>query len=328
MASRRAGISAAKRSGPGVADGAGARSGSRSSRGPVSSARPEPPGRQGAIRARRRGAAAGGRRDGLEQGWQLRREALGPGAVAARGRRVEVVERAGRRPGGPPRAQGATGMPPPTSSVSKSGSPPPSSARRASARRTASRQASMELSCDPTCRWMPRQRIGPPGPPPASISAPTSSGLTPNFADREPVARPTWVSGSTAGLSRTSASRRRSSWPAPARAIPASAAASSADSTAIQRRGSPSAAARTAARRSASVLPIPSRVMAAFGSPARRASDHSPRETTLAPNPCAAIRATRAGRSFALREYERSHGSGNAARTASAAASRVAASVT
>ena len=127
---------------------------------------------------------------------------------------------------------------------------------------------------------MPRQRTGPSAPPPASMTAPTSSGLTPNFETRDPVARPACVSGSTDGFSRTSASRRRRSGrpraprrvDAAASIARASAAASSADSTAIQRSGSPAAAARTAARRSASVLPIPSSVIAAFGDagPARQ----------------------------------------------------------
>ena len=97
---------------------------------------------------------------------------------------------------------------------------------------------------------------------------------------------------------------------------------------ATQPSGAPVAAARTAARRSASVLPIPSRVIRSFGRPARRAAAHSPRETTFAPNPRAATSATIAGTSFALTEYCRIHGSGNAARIALAAASSSARSVT
>ena len=62
-----------------------------------------------------------------------------------------------------------------------------------------------------------------------------------------------------------------------------------------QERLAPAAAARTAARRSASVLPMPSSVIRSFGTPARRATAHSPRETTLAPKPCAATSATMAG---------------------------------
>ena len=101
----------------------------------------------------------------------------------------------------------------------------------------------------------------------------------PELGARDPVARPAWVSASTDGLSRTSASTRRSrpaaSGPPRRRAASiarASAAASSANSIATQRSGSPPAAARTAARRSASVLPMPSKVIAAFGDagPARQ----------------------------------------------------------
>ena len=51
-----------------------------------------------------------------------------------------------------------TGKPPPTSSVSKSGSPPRTKPMSARQRRTASRQASMAPSCEPTCRWIPRGR--------------------------------------------------------------------------------------------------------------------------------------------------------------------------
>ena len=104
--------------------------------------------------------------------------------------------------------------------------------------------------------------------------------------------------------------------------------ASSGDSSAIQRSGEPSAAARAASRRSAGVLPTPSSVIRSFGTPARRASAHSPRETTFAPNPREATWAMTAGTSFALTEYCRMIGSGNAAVTAAQAASTVARSVT
>ena len=80
-------------------------------------------------------------------------------------------------------------------------------------------------------------------------------------------------------------------------------------------------------RRSARDLPTPSRLIRSFGSPARRATDHSPLDTTFAPRPAAARRATTAATSFALTEYCRIHGSGNAARSSSAAAARPAASV-
>jgi hypothetical protein len=66
--------------------------------------------------------------------------------------------------------------------------------------------------------------------------------------------------------------------------------------------------------------------------PARREIAHSPRETMFAPNPPGpsgpVSRARTAVTSFALTEYCRSHGSGKAARTSAAAASRVATSVT
>ena len=201
-----------------------------------------------------------------------------------------------------------TGNPPPTSSVSNDGSPPPSSARSASDRRTPSRHASTVRSPDPTWRWMPRHANGPSGPPPASMAAASSSSRIPNLLAQAPTARPACVSGLTSGFRRRSTSGRgRPGRPTPARrAYPASVAASTPDSMAIQRSGSPSAAARTAARRSASVLPIPSSVIRPFGTPARRATVHSPRETTLAPRPPGASgavsRVTIAATSFALSE--------------------------
>ena len=88
------------------------------------------------------------------------------------------------------------------------------------------------------------------------------------------------------------------------------------------------AEARTASRRSASVLPTPSSVVRPFGTPARRAIAHSPRDTTLAPKPRAVTSATISGMSLALTEYWRIHGSGKASRTAAAARSSVARSVT
>ena len=90
----------------------------------------------------------------------------------------------------------------------------------------------------------------------------------------------------------------------------------------------PTAVARTAARRSSSVLPIPSSEIRPFGTPARRAIAHSPRETTFAPNPREVTSATISGTSLALTEYWRTHGSGNASRTTVAARSSSARSVT
>ena len=92
--------------------------------------------------------------------------------------------------------------------------------------------------------------------------------------------------------------------------------------------GASPAEARTASRRSASVLPIPSSVVRPFGTPARRAIAHSPRDTTLAPKPRAVTSATISGMSLALTEYWRIHGSGKASRTVAAARSSVARSVT
>ena len=91
----------------------------------------------------------------------------------------------------------------------------------------------------------------------------------------------------TSGLSRTRTSSGGRAAP-PETGAPGHAArtsASSADSMATQRSGSAVAAARTAARRSASVLPTPSSVIRSFGTPARRATAHSPRDTTFAPKP-------------------------------------------
>ncbi len=225
------------------------------------------------------------------------------------------------------------GNPPPTSRVSKSANPPRKRARVASARRTASRQASIAPSCEPTWTRRPRHLSGPPRPPPAAIAAASSSGASPNLLAPRPTARPRWVSGETSGLRRRRTSRRESEpGPEPSRAPElrasrASTAASSTDSRATQRRGCRSAAARTAARSTASVLPIPSSVMRSSGSPARRARCHSPAETTLAPKPWPASEATTAGRSFALSEYWWSQGAGKAARSSSAASSTAAMSV-
>src|SRR5688572_14072108 len=112
------------------------------------------------------------------------------------------------------------------------------------------------------------------------------------------------------------------------RATVARAAASSGDSTATQASGSPCAAASAAARRSAAVLPTPSSVICAFDTPARVAIDHSPRETTFAPKPWPATAATIGPTSFALTEYWRMIGSGNADVTAAHASARVTRSVT
>ena len=220
---------------------------------------------------------------------------------------------------------GATGKPPPTSSVSKSGMLPRTRPSTATALRTPSRQASMAPSCDPTWRWMPRGRR-PPGAAPARRCTVRVSSVSvmPNFDAPEPTARTAWVSGATSGFRR----KRTSSVTCAPWANVARASASSGDSTAIQRSGSPRRAADTAARRSASVLPTPSSVIDSFGSPARRARAHSPRETTFAPSPSLASSAMIAGTSFALMLNCRIQGSGKAASNSRAAAARPATSVT
>ena len=73
---------------------------------------------------------------------------------------------------------------------------------------------------------------------------------------------------------------------------------------------------------------MPSSVIRSLAMPARRAAAHSPDETTFAPSPAAPSLAMIAGTSLALTEKARSHGSGNASRSAAAAASRAAADVT
>ena len=94
------------------------------------------------ARATRKRPGSTARRVGRRSGGTARRAAR-----AARARTAPVADRRRRAAG--------TGNPPPTSSVSNSGRPPRSRATRASARRTASRQASTAPSCEPTWRWMP-----------------------------------------------------------------------------------------------------------------------------------------------------------------------------
>ena len=150
---------------------------------------------------------------------------------------------------------------------------------------------------------------------PASMAV-ASVSVIPNFEAPAPTASPASVSGATSGLSRYSTSSavgRRARDRAPSHARPAPRLLGRFERDPPQRLAL--AAARAAARRSASVLPMPSRVIRSSGTPARRASAHSPRETTFAPNPRAATAAMTAGTSLALTEYWRSHGSGNASRT-------------
>jgi hypothetical protein len=64
-----------------------------------------------------------------------------------------------------------------------------------------------------------------------------------------------------------------------------------------------------------------------LGTPARRASAHSPRDTTFAPKPWLDSSPMTAGTSLALTEYWRTIGSGKAAATSAAAAASVARSI-
>jgi hypothetical protein len=75
-------------------------------------------------------------------------------------------------------------------------------------------------------------------------------------------------------------------------------------------------------------LPTPSKVIRSFGTPAREATAHSPRDTTFAPQPAAARRPTTAVTSFALTLYWRIHGSGKAASIRPAAPRSAVTSVT
>ena len=198
------------------------------------------------------------------------------------------AQRHGRRPAppaprprpprnGPVSAQPAsrTGKPDPTSSVSKSSSR--ARCRRSVARpiRKAVRQASTAPSWDPTWTCRPRQRRGPSGPPPASMTSASSSSVTPNFESPAPTARPRMRLRADRRVEtdqhvEAQVIRARESCDCRRRRGSASAAASSADSIASQRNGVPAAASRTARRRSAGVLPMPSSAMVSTAKPARR----------------------------------------------------------
>ena len=138
-----------------------------------------------------------------------------------------------------------------------------------------------------------------------------SVSVRPNFEVPSPTASPGIVSGTTSGLRRTrtsSAGGRFAKTGAPGHAR--SRLGFIRRSRATQARGGlPAAVARTAARRSASVLPIPSSVIRPFGTPARLAIAHSPRDTTFAPNPRAVtLRDDLGPCRSALIEYCRTHG--------------------
>ena len=263
-----------------------------------------------------------------------------PGSMARRaGRRPSGTlpkrsgsSRANRSGAGTGSSSGRTGKPPPTSSVSNVSRLPRRRPTTASPRRTASRHASTARSCEPTWRWTPRGRIAPSACVASHSTRPVASvSVMPNLDAPSPTASPAIVSGVTSGLSLTSTSSGgRPRRPRPARrAIAVSTSPSSADSRATHSSGfAPAPVERIAARRSASVLPTPSREIRSSGTPARRATAHSPRDTTLAPNPREVTSATISGTSLALTEYCRIHGSGNADRTADAARSSSARSVT
>jgi hypothetical protein len=262
-----------------------------------------------------------------------------PGSIARRmGRRSPgtVASRSGSSRGEPGgvgdgSSAGSTGNPPPTSSVSNSGLP----GRRSPTNREtapdgiAPRIDGPELRADVELDATSADRVAAVRADPLDDAGGLGLGeaeLRRAGADRQTRQR----LGVTSGLSRTSTSSGgRPFRPRPARrARSVSASASSADSMATQRSGSPFAAARTAARRSASVLPTPSSVSPGVWHAARRATAHSPRETQLAPKPRSVTSATTATTSLALIEYCRIQGSGNASRTAIAARSSVATSVT
>ena len=122
-----------------------------------------------------------------------------PGSMASRvGRRSAGIassragsSRANRATSAPAGLPGRTGNPPPMSSVSNVAIDPRHSAVSARPLRTASRQASTAPSCEPTCRWMPRGRSGPSGPPPASTARAMADSSIPNLLrPAPPPARP------------------------------------------------------------------------------------------------------------------------------------------
>ena len=222
---------------------------------------------------------------------------------------------------------GRTGKPPPRSTVSNVSIEPRQSAASASALRTASRQASMAPSCDPTCRWMPRGRSGAVRRPAAGLDR--LADLRLGHAELR-AAGPDRETGQ--GLGRDvrvdpvqDVDRRRPGapgGPGQRRRLVHRFEGHPGQRGAIAARPGPPRGGRPA------VLPIPSSVMRSFGTPARRARAHSPRETTFAPNPRSATAPITAGTSFALTEYWRTIGSGNAATTDAHAASSAARSVT
>ena len=268
--------------------------------------------RRGTGRARSRGGSGGG-----PPGWRR-------AAPAAPGRTV-----AGRGDGSP---NGPTGNPPPTSSVSKSGLVAAQQGERGEAApdRVAPRVDRAELRSDMEVDAA-RHGAGPPArrrprsPPPApSRSSRTSSR-------RRPTASPACVSGATSGLSRNRTSMGgRSPRPRPARrAIAARAVAPRPrfDRDPAQRwplgrrpdrRPQVGVGLADALERDPLVRQ-PGR---------RRQRPLAARDDVRAPPPARPTAAMIAGTSFALTEYWRIHGSGNAARSSPPAASSAAPSVT
>ncbi len=223
---RRSWTRAAARQGRGprtVPIGSGARGAARA----LEDACDEPPGpgHQEATGLHGERAAGGGR-----PGWHREGQASLPRSAPDRVRstareppfRVQLVARAGLV--GP---AGAAGAPwgdrhaAPDVERVEVGQPAPAAARggRAPAGRRRARRRS-SLSCDPTWRWMPRQRIGPPRPPPRLDHArPPRPGCTPNFeptASRSPGRRASPGSTDRVEPDERVDARRSSAPPAPA----------------------------------------------------------------------------------------------------------------
>ena len=213
--------------------------------------------------------------------------------------------------------------------MSKVSIDPRQSAASASALRTPSRHASMAPSCDPTCRWMPRGRSGAdaPAPPPTSMASPISDSVIPNFEPPAPTARPARVSGATSGLTRYRTSIGGAPAPSPRCLGEGRRLVHRFDGHPGQRvaiDGGPDRGAEVG-RGLADPLErdrvVRHAAHAERGS-IRRARRRSPRTRASATAPITA------GTSFALTEYWRTIGSGNAATTDAHAASSAARSVT
>ena len=243
-------------------------------------------------------------RDAARSARELAGEAFGPGVGSAGGK---------------------TGKPPPTSSVSKSSGSPRRRATTARPRRTASRHASTARSCEPTWRWTPRGRIAPPALAEraddagrlrlghAELGRPGPDGEAGDRLGRHVRVEPDEdVERRPAAVPETGA---RGPW--------RRTSASSADSSATHASGVPRCGRAHGAPQVGVGLADALERDPVVGDARRRATAHSPRDTTLAPKPRAATSATIAGTSLALTEYWRIHGSGKA--TASGRGGRVSA---